>query len=81
MSQATPVIVNVYDLADFNNYVHCLRLGAYHSGVECHGREYAFGGTAPALTNVFTYTRRTSKYLITLLVVRILYINCCHARE
>ena len=44
MTATTPVIINVYDLADFNAYLNWAGLGAYHTGVQCHGREYAFGG-------------------------------------
>ena len=46
MPSATPapVIVNVYDLADFNAYLNWCGMGAYHSGLQVHGREWAYGG-------------------------------------
>ena len=48
MPSATPapVIVNVYDLADFNAYLNWCGMGAYHSGLQVHGREWAYGGVA-----------------------------------
>ena len=36
------VVVNVYDLSPHNNYLHCVGLGFYHTGVEVRGREYTF---------------------------------------
>ena len=52
---ATPVIVNVYDLSkqhadQFNDYVHELGLGFYHSGIEVNGVEYSFGSGAGVFT-------------------------------
>ncbi|XP_057966532.1 uncharacterized protein LOC131156684 isoform X2 [Malania oleifera] len=39
----TPVYLNVYDLTPANGYVYWAGLGIFHSGVEVHGVEYAFG--------------------------------------
>ena len=39
---AEPIIVNVYDLNDANEYLIHVGLGFYHSGVEIHGVEYTF---------------------------------------
>ncbi|KAI3460304.1 hypothetical protein Pfo_016967 [Paulownia fortunei] len=39
----TPVYLNVYDLTPMNGYVYWAGLGIFHSGVEVHGVEYAFG--------------------------------------
>lgn len=40
----TTVWLNVYDLTDSNNAVYWCGFGAYHTGVEVYGVEYAFGG-------------------------------------
>ncbi|PRP84021.1 hypothetical protein PROFUN_08618 [Planoprotostelium fungivorum] len=37
------VTLNIYDLHDVNDKVYCIGLGAFHSGVEVYGKEYAFG--------------------------------------
>ena len=42
---AEPVVVNVYDLAAGNDYMHPLGFGAFHSGLEVHGREYTFSSS------------------------------------
>lgn len=39
-----PVIINVYDLNDINEYVYSFGLGVYHSGVHVHEKEWSFGG-------------------------------------
>nr|AFK46659.1 unknown [Lotus japonicus] len=49
----TPVYLNVYDLTPMNGYVHWAGLGIYHSGVEVHGVEYAFGAHDYATSGVF----------------------------
>ena len=38
--------VHVYDLVEANVYLHALGAGLYHTSVEVHGREWAFGGHA-----------------------------------
>jgi hypothetical protein len=38
------VFLNVYDIAHYNFYSAWAGLGAFHSGVEVDGTEYAFGG-------------------------------------
>ena len=41
----TPVIVNVYDLSEYNSYMYwCGAGGIFHSGVEVYTEEYAYGG-------------------------------------
>jgi PPPDE putative peptidase domain len=50
----TPVNVNVYDLGEMNGYISWLGVGVYHSGVEVHGKEYAFGGVSCCLGPVLT---------------------------
>lgn len=50
-----PVFVHVYDLLyDVNQYLYPIGLGMYHSSVEVHGKEYAFGGHAYDMTGVFS---------------------------
>ncbi|KAL6212987.1 hypothetical protein ACLB2K_018202 [Fragaria x ananassa] len=48
-----PVYLNVYDLTPINGYAYWLGLGVYHSGVQVHGVEYAFGAHDHASTGVF----------------------------
>ena len=56
-AKGTSVILHVYDLHDANNYLHSVGLGAYHSGVEVFGVEYAFGGSdVPGVTGIFEST-------------------------
>lgn len=38
------VRLNVYDLLEANKHIAWAGLGVFHSGVEVHGREYAYGG-------------------------------------
>ncbi|KAM5564725.1 deSI-like protein [Rosa sericea] len=48
-----PVYLNVYDLTPINGYAYWLGLGVYHSGVQVHGVEYAFGAHDHATTGIF----------------------------
>ncbi|KAE9600076.1 hypothetical protein Lal_00045350 [Lupinus albus] len=48
-----PVYLNVYDLTPMNGYVHWAGLGIYHSGVQVHGVEYAFGAHDYPTSGVF----------------------------
>ncbi|XP_008445255.1 deSI-like protein At4g17486 [Cucumis melo] len=50
---AVPVYLNVYDLTPINGYAYWLGLGVYHSGVQVHGVEYAFGAHEHASTGIF----------------------------
>jgi len=43
-SRRYPVIINVYDLNDINEYMYSFGLGVYHSGVHVHEKEWSFGG-------------------------------------
>ncbi|XP_047940290.1 deSI-like protein At4g17486 [Salvia hispanica] len=47
------VYLNVYDLTAINGYAYWLGLGVYHSGVEVHGVEYAFGAHEYPSTGIF----------------------------
>ncbi|KAL1353737.1 deSI-like protein At4g17486 [Arachis duranensis] len=49
----TPVYLNVYDLTPMNGYMYWAGLGIYHSGVEVHGVEYAFGAHDYPSSGVF----------------------------
>ncbi|KAF6166603.1 hypothetical protein GIB67_005465 [Kingdonia uniflora] len=49
----TPVYLNVYDLTPMNGYVYWAGLGIFHSGVEVHGVEYAFGAHDFPTSGVF----------------------------
>ncbi|KAH9619232.1 hypothetical protein KSS87_021437 [Heliosperma pusillum] len=50
---AVPVYLNVYDLTPINGYAYWVGLGVYHSGVQVHGVEYAFGAHDHTTTGVF----------------------------
>ncbi|EPS65739.1 hypothetical protein M569_09039, partial [Genlisea aurea] len=47
------VYLNVYDLTAVNGYVYWAGLGIFHSGVEVHGVEYAFGAHDFSSSGVF----------------------------
>ncbi|XP_008806295.1 deSI-like protein At4g17486 isoform X1 [Phoenix dactylifera] len=48
-----PVYLNVYDLTPINVYAYWLGLGVYHSGVQVHGVEFAYGAHGHATTGIF----------------------------
>ncbi|XP_057525147.1 deSI-like protein At4g17486 [Amaranthus tricolor] len=48
-----PVYLNVYDLTPINGYAYWLGLGVYHSGVQVHDIEYAFGAHEHSASGVF----------------------------
>ncbi|KAJ9702649.1 hypothetical protein PVL29_004402 [Vitis rotundifolia] len=50
---SVPVYLNVYDLTPMNGYAYWLGLGIYHSGVQVHGVEYAFGAHEHPTTGIF----------------------------
>nr|XP_043635983.1 deSI-like protein At4g17486 isoform X1 [Erigeron canadensis] len=50
---SNPVYLNVYDLTPMNEYAYWLGLGVYHSGVQVHGVEYAYGAHEEATTGIF----------------------------
>lgn len=53
---SAPVYLNVYDLTPMNGYAYWLGLGVYHSGVQVHGVEYAFGSHEHPTTGIFEGT-------------------------
>ncbi|KAL6504676.1 hypothetical protein OROHE_023434 [Orobanche hederae] len=52
-AKTTSVYLNVYDLTHMNAYVYWAGLGIFHSGVEVHGVEYAFGAHDFPTSGVF----------------------------
>ncbi|XP_021906524.1 deSI-like protein At4g17486 isoform X1 [Carica papaya] len=50
---SVPVYLNVYDLTPINGYAYWFGLGVYHSGVQVHGVEYAFGAHEYSTTGIF----------------------------
>ncbi|KAL3618373.1 hypothetical protein CASFOL_038694 [Castilleja foliolosa] len=50
---SVPVHLNVYDLTSANGYAYWFGLGVYHSGVEVHGVEYAYGAHENPTTGIF----------------------------
>ncbi|KAH9300816.1 hypothetical protein KI387_012399, partial [Taxus chinensis] len=51
--EGVPIYLNVYDLTPMNGYVYWAGLGIFHSGVEVHGVEYAFGAHDYPTSGVF----------------------------
>ncbi|KAL2651211.1 hypothetical protein R1flu_019339 [Riccia fluitans] len=52
-STRVPIYLNVYDLTPMNGYVYWFGLGIFHSGIEAHGLEYAFGAHDYPTSGVF----------------------------
>ncbi|KAM3208161.1 hypothetical protein ACQJBY_063072 [Aegilops geniculata] len=50
---SSPVFLNVYDVTPANGYARWLGLGVYHSGVQVHGVEYAYGAHEGAGSGIF----------------------------
>ncbi|CAA6670229.1 unnamed protein product [Spirodela intermedia] len=50
---SVPVYLNVYDLTPINGYAYWFGLGIYHSGVQVHGVEYAYGAHDHPTTGIF----------------------------
>ncbi|KAI7751896.1 hypothetical protein M8C21_002623 [Ambrosia artemisiifolia] len=51
--------LNVYDLTPVNNYMYWFGLGVFHSGIEAHGMEYAFGAHEHPSSGVFEVEPRS----------------------
>ncbi|RWR76969.1 deSI-like protein [Cinnamomum micranthum f. kanehirae] len=47
------LFLNVYDLTSVNKYLYWFGLGIYHSGIEVHGMEFAFGAHEYPTSGVF----------------------------
>ncbi|KAG0470810.1 hypothetical protein HPP92_017510 [Vanilla planifolia] len=50
---AVSVYLNVYDVTTINGYAYWLGLGVYHSGVQVHGVEYAYGSHDHPTTGIY----------------------------
>eukprot|EP00794_Sanderia_malayensis_P020077 gene20077-22047_t len=48
-----PVLLHVYDMYWLNDYTSSIGLGVYHTGIEVHGKEHAFGGHPFPFTGIF----------------------------
>ncbi|XP_045532336.1 deubiquitinase DESI2 isoform X5 [Pieris brassicae] len=59
----TPVVLNVYDMYWTNWYTAGAGVGVFHSGVQVHGSEWAYGGHPYAFTGVFEITPRDEREL------------------
>ncbi|XP_062234105.1 deSI-like protein At4g17486 [Phragmites australis] len=57
-AEASPVFLNVYDVTPANGYARWLGLGVYHSGVQVHGVEYAYGAHDGASSGIFEVVPR-----------------------
>eukprot|EP00250_Pteridium_aquilinum_P017459 c23637_g2_i1 orf=95-760(+) len=53
ISNRAPIYLNVYDVTELNSYLYWLGLGIFHSGIEVHGVEYAFGAHDYSSSGVF----------------------------
>uniref|UniRef100_A0A0A9D648 PPPDE domain-containing protein n=1 Tax=Arundo donax TaxID=35708 RepID=A0A0A9D648_ARUDO len=57
-ASSSPVFLNVYDVTPANGYARWLGLGVYHSGVQVHGVEYAYGAHDGASSGIFEVVPR-----------------------
>uniref|UniRef100_A0ACD6A5R5 Uncharacterized protein n=1 Tax=Avena sativa TaxID=4498 RepID=A0ACD6A5R5_AVESA len=57
-ASASPVFLNVYDVTPANGYARWLGLGVYHSGVQVHGVEYAYGAHEGNGSGIFEVSPR-----------------------
>ncbi|KAL9663173.1 hypothetical protein QQ045_028012 [Rhodiola kirilowii] len=49
----TPVYLNVYDLTPVNDCLYWAGIGVFHTGIEVHETEYAFGAHAYPASGIF----------------------------
>lgn len=59
------VHLNVYDLTPANGYAYWFGLGVFHSGVEVHGVEYAYGAHEHSMTGIFDIQPKQGESLFT----------------
>ncbi|XP_015926765.1 deubiquitinase DESI2 isoform X2 [Parasteatoda tepidariorum] len=55
---SSPVILNVYDMYWTNDYTAPLGIGVFHSGVEVHDIEFAYGGHPFNFSGIFEIVPR-----------------------
>lgn len=53
MAHKTPVYLNIYDLSDSNDLLLWCGLGIFHSGIQVHGVEFAYGGHDYEASGIF----------------------------
>lgn len=53
MAHKTPVYLNIYDLSDSNDMLLWCGLGIFHSGIQVHGVEFAYGGHDYEASGIF----------------------------
>lgn len=53
ITNRAPIYLNVYDVTNLNNYLYWIGLGIFHSAIEVHGVEYAFGAHDYPTSGVF----------------------------
>ncbi|KAJ2943086.1 hypothetical protein O0L34_g18776 [Tuta absoluta] len=58
-----PVVLNVYDMYWTNWYTAGAGVGVFHSGVQVHGSEWAYGGHPYSFTGVFEISPRDAREL------------------
>lgn len=52
--EGSDVFLNVYNMMGLNHYLSYIGLGAFHTGVQVHGVEYAYGGHQYSYTGVYS---------------------------
>lgn len=58
LTNKEPVILNVYDMYWLNDWTNNIGIGVYHSGVEVHNTEYAYGGHPFSFSGIFEISPR-----------------------